>query len=181
MTHKHHIIPKHMGGSDDPDNLISLSVENHAQAHKELFEKYGKLEDKLAWQGLLGIIPKEKIVQELCSRKGENNPMYGRRGDKHPLFGKSRPDHSLRMQRVMKGKVKSHSHQENWNISFRERSKTNPVATKNWKVITPTGDIIVVRNLTKFCKENSLNKGCMSEVANKKATHHKNYRVEKVL
>ena len=26
MKHKHHIIPKHAGGTDDPDNLIELSI-----------------------------------------------------------------------------------------------------------------------------------------------------------
>ena len=45
MKHKHHIIPKHMGGTDDPSNLIELSVEEHAEAHKVLFEKYGLKEE----------------------------------------------------------------------------------------------------------------------------------------
>ena len=40
IKHKHHIIPKHMGGTDDPSNLIELTVEEHAEAHKILFEKY---------------------------------------------------------------------------------------------------------------------------------------------
>ena len=35
MSHLHHIIPKHMGGTDDPDNLIKLSIEEHAEASKQ--------------------------------------------------------------------------------------------------------------------------------------------------
>jgi len=35
MKHKHHIVPKHMGGSDDPSNLIELTIEEHAEAHME--------------------------------------------------------------------------------------------------------------------------------------------------
>lgn len=54
MKHIHHIIPKHMGGTDDPTNLIELSVEEHAQAHLELYEKYGKYEDFLAYRCLSG-------------------------------------------------------------------------------------------------------------------------------
>ncbi len=63
IYHKHHIIPKHMGGTDDPGNLIELTVEQHAEAHRLLYETYGFEQDKLAWQGLLGIIPKEDIVK----------------------------------------------------------------------------------------------------------------------
>jgi len=54
MKHKHHIIPKHMGGSDDPSNLTELSREDHAFAHRELYEKYGKKEDLGAYYLLNG-------------------------------------------------------------------------------------------------------------------------------
>ena len=37
--HYHHIIPKHQGGTDDLNNLILLSPEDHAKAHLELFLK----------------------------------------------------------------------------------------------------------------------------------------------
>lgn len=56
IYHKHHIIPKHMGGKDDPENLVELTIEEHAEAHKKLFEKYGKIEDKIAWLALSGQI-----------------------------------------------------------------------------------------------------------------------------
>ena len=52
-----------MGGTDDPTNLIELTVEEHAEAHRVLYEKYGKIEDYCAWNGLLGIIGKEEILK----------------------------------------------------------------------------------------------------------------------
>ncbi len=67
MKHKHHIIPKHAGGSDDPANLIELTVEEHAQAHRELYETYGRTQDKLAWKGLAGLIGHDEIMYELMS------------------------------------------------------------------------------------------------------------------
>lgn len=54
--HRHHIVPKHMGGTDDMDNIIELTPERHAQAHLELYEKYGKTEDLCAYHMLSGRI-----------------------------------------------------------------------------------------------------------------------------
>jgi hypothetical protein len=51
-THKHHIIPKHAGGTDDPSNIVEVSVDDHAEAHRKLYEEYGKIQDKVAWFGL---------------------------------------------------------------------------------------------------------------------------------
>jgi HNH endonuclease len=42
LTHIHHIIPRHMGGTDDPSNLIELSLAEHADAHLKLYEDHGK-------------------------------------------------------------------------------------------------------------------------------------------
>lgn len=61
--HKHHIIPKHAGGSDDPSNLVELTVEEHAEAHRKLFEQYGRWQDEVAWKGLAGIIGHEESVR----------------------------------------------------------------------------------------------------------------------
>ena len=71
MLHKHHIIPKYMGGSDDPSNLVMLTVEEHAEEHKKLYELYGNKEDYLAYNGLLGLMKKEDIVKELLSMAGK--------------------------------------------------------------------------------------------------------------
>ena len=71
MRHNHHIIPRHAGGTNDPDNLISLTVEEHAQAHKELYEEFGRDEDRRAWLGLSGIIGKEEIVWEINRENGK--------------------------------------------------------------------------------------------------------------
>ena len=56
MTHKHHIIPKHMGGSDDPSNLFECSVEQHAELHLSLYLTHGHLQDWLAFNALSGQI-----------------------------------------------------------------------------------------------------------------------------
>lgn len=52
VTHKHHIIPKHMGGSDDASNLVDLTVDEHAEAHRLLWEQHGNEYDRIAWLSL---------------------------------------------------------------------------------------------------------------------------------
>lgn len=61
MKHIHHIIPRHAGGTDDLSNLIELSVEEHADAHRKLYEQYGREEDRMAWLALSGQASKTEI------------------------------------------------------------------------------------------------------------------------
>jgi|LakMenE01Jun11ns_1017448.scaffolds.fasta_scaffold9949118_5 hypothetical protein len=69
IYHKHHIIPRHMGGTDDPSNLVDLTIEEHAEAHRILWEQHGKSEDLLAWQGLSNLISKKEILRNLGKEK----------------------------------------------------------------------------------------------------------------
>jgi hypothetical protein len=91
MKHIHHIIPKHMGGTEDPTNLIELSVEEHAQAHLKLYETYGKKEDLCAYYMLSGKSQDPEFKKLVCSLGGKAS--YNRRkelGIAHlPFFGKN--------------------------------------------------------------------------------------------
>lgn len=60
--HAHHIIPLHAGGSNDISNIAFLSIEEHAEAHRMLFEQHGRWQDKIAWQMLSGMIGKEEAI-----------------------------------------------------------------------------------------------------------------------
>lgn len=99
-----------MGGTDDSSNLIELTVEEHAEAHRVLYEKYEKWQDFIAWKGLEGRIGKEEIeklihIQNGLARRGipqtpehiekriskirgEGNGMYGRTGELNPMWSK---------------------------------------------------------------------------------------------
>jgi len=52
VKHKHHIVPKHAGGTDDPSNLVEVSVTQHAMFHYCEWRLHGRWEDKCAWQVL---------------------------------------------------------------------------------------------------------------------------------
>jgi hypothetical protein len=60
-----------MGGTDDPDNLIKLTVEEHAEAHRLLYEKYGNEFDKIAWLGLTKSITKQEAMRLAQSEGGK--------------------------------------------------------------------------------------------------------------
>jgi hypothetical protein len=54
-----------MGGSNDPSNIIELTIEEHAEAHKSLYEQYGNVKDKVAWLALSKLITKKEVMREL--------------------------------------------------------------------------------------------------------------------
>jgi hypothetical protein len=71
MLHIHHIIPKHAGGSDEPENLIELTIEQHAEAHRLLFDEFGRWQDYVAWKSLAGKIGKEERLHIIASNIGK--------------------------------------------------------------------------------------------------------------
>ena len=83
--HRHHLIPKHMGGTDDEDNLTPpISIELHAEFHRLLWEDFGKYEDFIAWRCLSGRMSSEdariaaaKIGQEKSSLYKESRKITG--------------------------------------------------------------------------------------------------------
>jgi hypothetical protein len=53
-----------MGGTNDPMNLIELSIEEHAEAHRELWEFCGRWQDYVAWKCLSGQITCAEAIKE---------------------------------------------------------------------------------------------------------------------
>lgn len=92
VTHKHHIVPRHAGGTDDPSNLVELTVEDHAIAHLVRYRIYKDERDHVAYRMLTGQISKQDailLIQKLPkteehkkkigdSVRGPLNGMYGK-------------------------------------------------------------------------------------------------------
>lgn len=73
MKHKHHIIPRHMGGTDDSSNIIELTVEEHALAHLKLYEQHKKNEDFVAYHMLSGQSRLDPVFRKAyCSLGGKS-------------------------------------------------------------------------------------------------------------
>jgi len=48
--------------------------------------------------------------------------------------------------------------------------------SKKWKLTQPNGEMLVIKNLREFCRENGLTQSNMVMVANGKRTHHKGWK-----
>lgn len=79
MMHWHHKVPRHMGGTDDPDNLVWLTIEEHAEAHRLLWLEYGKQADYMAWKMLSGkTSEQESMLIEVIRERMKGN-QHGKR------------------------------------------------------------------------------------------------------
>jgi len=71
ITQDHHIIPKHMGGGNEKENLVNLTLSEHADVHLERWELYGNWQDWCAWKGLSRSIPfaeATKLAQSMANK-----------------------------------------------------------------------------------------------------------------
>ena len=158
-THKHHIIPKHMGGTDDPSNLIVLTIEEHAQAHLDLYNEHGYTQDLVAYRMLLGQINKAeaiKLLQKAPKSLSWKKQMSERMtGENNPMFGSTVSDQNK--------KALSLAH------------TGNQYGSKHYTATDPEGNTHEVYNLAKFCREHNLDQGNMVKVSKSKYKQHKGW------
>ena len=172
MKHIHHIIPKHMGGTDDPSNLINLSIEEHAKAHKVLWEQNGKWEDYYAWQGLAGIIPKQELIREIqrVANTGKFMSPETREKIRQANLGKKHKPETIEKNRKWhKGKKLSDETKrriQESRVNFKQTEYQKKIVSerlsKTWSITNSNGELLIIKNLRKFCKENNLDQGNMS-------------------
>ncbi len=140
MKHKHHITPKHrwkvlygsLEGCDDPTNIELLTVEEHAEVHRTLYEKYGRIEDKLAWLSLSSKIGKEEFHLLKSSIGGQNNKNKMKsKAHKRKISKSIKVNHSKgiydKISKSMKGNKNSRNHS-----SLEYRKKQSEVMRKYW-------------------------------------------------
>ena len=89
MNHIHHLVPKHMGGTDDPSNLFKCTVDQHAELHLALYLQHGLREDWIAYHCLSGQMGKEEFMLEKCKLGGERAWTSERRAEQS-LIAKKR-------------------------------------------------------------------------------------------
>jgi hypothetical protein len=77
MLHKHHVLPKRLGGGDE---IVLLTIPEHAEAHRILWERHGQWQDYVAWKALSG-----QITNIEASRKAMSEGGKCHKGKKRPI------------------------------------------------------------------------------------------------
>ncbi len=82
IYHWHHIVPRHAGGTDDPSNLVRVTVEEHAELHFARYLEFGEKWDWIASMTLSGQISQAEATAEARKEFRRLNP------DHHSQAGK---------------------------------------------------------------------------------------------
>ena len=153
--HKHHIIPRHAGGSNDPDNLVYLTVEEHAEAHKKLYEEYDRWEDNVAFKSLSGLIGKDEMWEEIYKNR---KTWLGR---KHTEETKKKISETKKRQERL-GLTKAHN--EEWRKNQSEKMMGHTVSEEQRKKVS---------DALKGIAKSEEHKHKTSEYANNRSEEHK--------
>lgn len=163
-TERHHVLPKCMGGSNDPENLVQLTAEEHFVAHQLLhkiyphvsglafamismsWNEYGHRSNKVyGWIKRKNAIAVSVAHKEIWKRPGYREHMRQALARVH-----ERPGHREKMSSLRKGRVKSA--QERANIAaarrvasprkFSDEAKANMAAArrKTWAERKASGE-----------------------------------------
>jgi len=116
MKHIHHIIPKHIGGTNEASNLIELSVKDHALAHKKLYEEHDRWQDYCAWKALSGRIGKEEIlrIKQSMGMKGKKHSEETKQKLREHRLGTTQSEETKKKMSISaSGKVRTPEHAKN--------------------------------------------------------------------
>lgn len=166
---RHHVIPKHewkqrfgsLEGVNSPDNLVTLTLKQHIEAHKWLWEQYQRTADYCAWKMLAKHINKPELIHIFAVLGGKSNK--GRK------LGPQSLERRKKTSDVLSGVKKSLEH-----IQAQSESRA-----RNWILISPLGESTLVHNLSAFCRKNNLRMGNLCKVASGIRKHHKGWTCQR--
>ncbi len=170
MKHMHHIVPRHMGGTDNPSNLVELTPAEHAEAHRILYETYGHWQDYVAWQGLAKLSKKEDLVKIRLSESGKLGATI------------SNKDGGWRKKNIQLALQVADAHRERmktWHRSRLQNGVSNPNA-KTYEITCPSGQVIKVTSLKAWCNDTGISYNTFYNQCIGRMKTHKGYSARQI-
>lgn len=191
IYHIHHIVPRYMGGTNEPRNLIKLPLWAHIEVHKRLFEVYGNIVLNIAYRMLSGkteeveklrIELSKKNFQKWLKEKPEEVKEWKEKNNKNRKGKPSilSPEHYQRQAEKFRGIPRSQEVRNKISRAKKGKSVAQPNQMKTYEVIKPNGEVLVVKGLNEFCRNEGINASNLCAVVKGRLKHHKGY-VAKIL
>jgi len=163
MLHKHHIIPRYMGGTDDPSNLVELTPAEHAEAHRLLYEQHGNWQDYVAWQGLIKLDADFDAAKQSMIEGGRKGAAKSNLRWKDPIL---REKHRLNLSKKMKG---------------RHTGKNKTWNGKSYEITHPSGDVEIVEGLRQWCLDKGYNPNTFGNACLRGSTTNGGFKIRRIV
>jgi hypothetical protein len=128
LMHRHHIVPRHMGGENDPLNLETVTIQDHAQRHYDLWLMCGLEEDLIAYRMLSGQITAEEATRQAVIQSNKRC---------HKGLGLHRTD--IQKKRISKARSGKGAGSRNAMANPEHRAKVAASKVGRKKVLQPDG------------------------------------------
>lgn len=182
--HKHHIVPRHAGGTDDPSNLVEVTIEEHAELHLDLYLTHGRWEDWVAYHMVSGQIGKEEMMALIAKGRGQKL-----RGRKHT------PEAIEKMRQAKRGTVFTEAHKKKLSKAAVKRGATNKGMTlfdaegrekmsllkggRERTVVSPSGEKFSFINQSGFARDHGLCPKAFNAMLRGVTKSHKGWKEDK--
>jgi hypothetical protein len=169
--------------TNGPDYIEIDKIEGDSGCGGHLNSFYGKKHTNETKQKLKESTLKLCESEEFRKKRAnyaEKNGMYGnsRFGELNPMYGKKQSEET-KNKISQKAKLRYANGFKNClserKITEKEKQIISDRNSKIYKIISPEGKLLIIKNLTKYSKENNLNPIMMSRVSRGLAKKHKGY------
>ncbi len=192
----HHILPKALGGTDDPTNLVKLTAKEHYIVHlllmKMCVEPVHRQKMCAAWL-YMATVRNDHTTQHYTSRLYEYHKIIRAKilseqmsGEGNPNYGKTHSEETRRRISEARKGVDTNT-PEGLERKRQRFLDNNPMDdpeiakkaaynhSKTYSVTFPDGHTENVHNMAQFCRKHNLHPGNMCSVAKGKLMQYKGF------
>jgi len=165
---------------DSPPEIIYEEYSGYEGKFNPFYGKKHSRETKEKLRDITLELCKNDSFRMSCANYREKNGMYNskRFGELNPMWGKTHSEETKQKQRNKRKEWFKNNQSPNKGKPCLESTKKalSDKNSKEYKLLSPEGNIVEIKNLTKFAKENNLSIGCLQHVVNGRNKSHKGWK-----